>query len=556
MQVVDPAVDMEVAAFHPGGAHGRHTAKRFHLGLHIEFREASEARCAFGDGCELPLMSGRYVSYGLNPVVDGAVRAAVHRGGDTAAPIVAADDDMPHLQFADCVFQYRDQVEIAGVDQIGDVAVDEHLARLRSRDQIGGYAAVRAADPKGVGRLARFVPGEAGGIFRYSCRRPGLVARKEFAEFAHDRSPFRLAVPFGPGPYSGAAPHAIPRPGRGNRTTHRTRRAIGRPLAERAESQGRGRHWVTGMGKSSTLRTIWNPPIERTEGPVARAHVHAERKGTAMVDEAAGRPEPAYTMGYSEEFQRLLDRRRIETHAKHLLPHLEPGLGVLDLGCGPGNFAVGLAKAVHPGEMHGIDMEASQIDIARAAAEAGGHDNARFHVGNALELPFDDGRFDVVHCHAVIMHIPQTEAVLAEIRRVLKPGGIVACREMIGDSSFAEPDFGNLAHAWRTFERLLAANGGHPQMGKELRNRLHEAGFVDIESGASFEVFATPPDVAFFHGVVQDWFLSPPVVEAATKHGVATHQQFDAWRDSLEKWKAHPGAVGGLAWGEAVARNP
>ena len=80
-----------------------------------------------------------------------------------------------------------------------------------------------------------------------------------------------------------------------------------------------------------------------------------------------------YTMGYSDDFQKLLRRRNAQTSAAHLLPHLEPGMRVLDFGCGPGTISVGLAEAVSPGEFFGVDMEASQIEIAQAAAEAGGH---------------------------------------------------------------------------------------------------------------------------------------------------------------------------------------
>ena len=78
-----------------------------------------------------------------------------------------------------------------------------------------------------------------------------------------------------------------------------------------------------------------------------------------------------YTMGYNEEFQVMLNRRSAETHAAHLLPHLKSGMRVLDFGCGPGTISVGLAKAVEPGELHGIDMEESQVDMAQAAAAAG-----------------------------------------------------------------------------------------------------------------------------------------------------------------------------------------
>ena len=96
---------------------------------------------------------------------------------------------------------------------------------------------------------------------------------------------------------------------------------------------------------------------------------------------------------------------------------------VLDFGCGPGTISVGLAMAVDPGELHGIDMEKSQIGLARAAAEAGGHANATFHVGDVTDLPFEDGYFDAAHCHAVLMHVPDTADVLSEVKRVLKARG-------------------------------------------------------------------------------------------------------------------------------------
>ena len=183
-----------------------------------------------------------------------------------------------------------------------------------------------------------------------------------------------------------------------------------------------------------------------------------------------------YTMGYSDEFQQLLNRRSLQTHARHLLPHLKPGMRALDFGCGPGTLSVGLAKAVEPGEMHGIDMEASQIELARAASTAGGHANAVFHVGNALELPFEDNYFDVAHCHTVLMHIPDTQAILsAEAKRVLKPGGIIASRELIGGSCILRTQSAkNSTLHGSIFLRLLSARmAATPEMGKELKKCLH-----------------------------------------------------------------------------------
>ena len=262
----------------------------------------------------------------------------------------------------------------------------------------------------------------------------------------------------------------------------------------------------------------------------------------------------SYTMGYSEEFRQLLDRRSAETHARYLLPHLEPGHRVLDFGCGPGTISVGLARAVDPGELHGVDVEESQIELARAAAEAGGHRNAHFHVGDVTDLPFEDDFFDAAHCHAVLMHVPDTAAALAEVKRVLKPGGVVGAREMFVGASFLEPGGEAVDGAWTTFAKLLAANGGHPQMGRELKSAFIDAGFSDVRTGGSFDFFGSAADVAFLRAFIDDWFYSPEVIEAATKYGLATHEQLDEWREGLDEWARAEGACGGFAFGEVVAR--
>ena len=277
----------------------------------------------------------------------------------------------------------------------------------------------------------------------------------------------------------------------------------------------------------------------------------AIRERAAMSDQAS--QEPTYTMGYSDDFQQMLARRSVHTHAAHLLPHLKPGQRVLDFGCGPGTISVGLATAVEPGEIYGIDMEASQIDLARAAAQAGGHANATFHIGDVTDLPFDDDSFDIAHCHAVLMHVPDTQGALAEVKRVLKPGGLIASRESIISSSFLHPGDEDTAEAWATFARLLAGNGGHPDMGLELKANLMEAGFVDIQASGSFDFFGATEDVAFFHGFINDWFFSPKVTAAIVQFGLASQQQLDDWQTRIDEWKADTGAVGAIAFGEAIA---
>ncbi len=265
---------------------------------------------------------------------------------------------------------------------------------------------------------------------------------------------------------------------------------------------------------------------------------------------------PDYTMGFSEEFLQSLRRYTAQASAAYLLPYLRPGLRALDFGCGPGTISVGLAKAVAPGELHGVDMEESQIELARTVVEAGLQDNAFFHVADVTDLPFEDDFFDVAHCHNVLLHVPDTSAVLTEVKRVLKPGGIIGCREMICASSFTHPDFGVIRKAWDMMEDLLVADDGHPQMGKELKGHILDAGFANPRITASFDVYGTPEDVRFIYGLADLWFLSPEITEAAIKYGAATEELCKAIGVAYDRWRDHPGAICGVAFGEAVANKP
>ena len=265
---------------------------------------------------------------------------------------------------------------------------------------------------------------------------------------------------------------------------------------------------------------------------------------------------PYYTLGYKEEYIEFLNRRDVTTHAAHLLPLLKPGLRVLDFGCGPGTLTLGMAELVKPGEVHGIDMEESQIEMAKSSAEKGGHDNVLFQVGDVTDLPFEDDSFDVAHCHSVLMFVPDTLAALTEVKRVLKPGGVIASRETIMESSFLRPDLYSLNDIWLIYSNLVEFDEGHPEMGKDLKGRLLEAGFMDVRASASFGSFSTTEDVDFFRAFVSGWFLSEQIIETAIAYGATSEKQSDDVRRALEQWAGHPSAFGAIAYGEAIAYKP
>lgn len=261
-------------------------------------------------------------------------------------------------------------------------------------------------------------------------------------------------------------------------------------------------------------------------------------------------------MGYSDEMLSMLDRRSVSRNAPHLLPHLKPNMRVLDFGCGPGTISVGIADAVTPGELHGIDMEESQINLARNIAKAGVHSNTTFSVGDVTDLPFDDAYFDAVHGHAMLMHTPDIDAVLRELHRVLKPGGIISLRELISGSSFTEPHYGITNQIWDAFEQRLIANGGDPNLGKELKTYLHANGFTNVDSSASFESFSSPDDVEFSYQFLLGVFFDEGAMEVDIARGPATRETFEGWRKTVDQWRNDPDAYSAFAWGEAIGRKP
>jgi ubiquinone/menaquinone biosynthesis C-methylase UbiE len=101
-----------------------------------------------------------------------------------------------------------------------------------------------------------------------------------------------------------------------------------------------------------------------------------------------------------------------------------PGMKVLDLACGTGEPALSLANAVGAsGRVIATDLVPEMLEFARQNAVGRGLDNIEFRTADAEALPFVSGEFDRVTCRFGIMFFPDVRKAMAEIRRVLKPGG-------------------------------------------------------------------------------------------------------------------------------------
>ena len=266
--------------------------------------------------------------------------------------------------------------------------------------------------------------------------------------------------------------------------------------------------------------------------------------------------EPVYTLGYGEAINRFQARFAQQESVNFLVPHLEPGQRLLDVGSGTGHLSARLAAAVAPGVLHGIDIEPSQVDLARATCASQERGNTVFQVADATQLPFEDGYFDVVHLGGVLMHVPDTGRALEEVRRVLRPGGLVACRDLMLSSCFVHPELGMMRRSFEAFEDLLAADDGHPQIARDMKLHLHRAGFVDIDVSASFEIYSAPEELEFYHAIVKQWFLEGGVGDAAEQCGALSPEMLVKIGQLLEEWRREPGAVAGTAFGRATAVRP
>ena len=170
-------------------------------------------------------------------------------------------------------------------------------------------------------------------------------------------------------------------------------------------------------------------------------------------------------------------RRTAAQNAAFLLPHLGSGMRLLDCGCGPGAITLGLAEAVAPGEVVGIDITPERMDEARALAAERGCTNVRFEVADVYSLPFPDATFDAAFVHALLQHLPDPLGALREVRRVLKPGGVIGVADADLGGSLMAPMTPALDRALDLLANLRDHDGGSPHVGRRLRALLHDAGF-------------------------------------------------------------------------------
>ena len=250
-----------------------------------------------------------------------------------------------------------------------------------------------------------------------------------------------------------------------------------------------------------------------------------------------------YTHGHSAAVLSAHSRRGAADSAAYLLAHLRAGMDLLDVGCGPASITADLTERVAPGRVVALDAAAGALEAARATLrERRLSEQVEVTSGDVMALPFEDASFDVVHAHQVLQHLADPVGALAEMRRVTRPGGIVAVRDAVYSAMTWFPEPAGMEQ-WRSVYMATArANGGEPDAGSRLLSWARAAGFADASASASTWCYATPADRAWQS---QTWAqrcltsFGPRAVELGLADGADLETMAQAWRqwgDSEDAW--------------------
>ncbi len=248
--------------------------------------------------------------------------------------------------------------------------------------------------------------------------------------------------------------------------------------------------------------------------------------------------------------------RAAATVGDFFLPHLQPGMSLLDCGCGPGAITLSLAETVAPGHVVGIDLEPRMIERAIAAASERQIDNVRFEVANICDLPFPDGTFDALFTSAVLEHLSVPGQALQEMYRVLKPEGVVGIVNTDWGDPLISPSNDAVRQFFELFERGFKYHGGSLNRGRHLRYQMRQAGFDIADFSASYNNLTTPEVMQRAISGYVAWMDNLPLFDEAIELGWVDRATLDRMGAEMRRWSEHPEAFLALGRCRALGRKP
>ncbi|MGW7530952.1 class I SAM-dependent methyltransferase [Amycolatopsis sp. NPDC054798] len=176
-----------------------------------------------------------------------------------------------------------------------------------------------------------------------------------------------------------------------------------------------------------------------------------------------------YAPGYAQDALSMMNTRTASDRAAFAQHCFVPGSRVVDLGCGQGSITTTLAPACH---VIGIDIHHPLLPARTSTVD--------YLNATAYALPFATASIDAVFSHALFEHLANPAAALAEIRRVLRPGGHLAISTSDWSRAKIRPKTANVDAALRGHYLLRRRSGGDPFCGRTIATQIATAGFTNI----------------------------------------------------------------------------
>ena len=265
---------------------------------------------------------------------------------------------------------------------------------------------------------------------------------------------------------------------------------------------------------------------------------------------------PRYTHGHSETVVGSHRTRTAGNSAAYLLPLLQPGMRLLDIGSGPGSITADLAAILSEGTVTAVEINEDVIALTRAEIERRGLANVDYAVGDIHALDLPDDAFDVVHAHQVLQHVADPVQALREMVRVCRPGGIVAVRDADYAGFVWYPESDGLTRWLELYEHAARENGGEPDAGRRLLAWAREAGCTDVVATSSTWCYADDDSRAVWGSMWADRIVGTAIAGQLLASGAATREELEAIAESWRAWAADPDGWISLVHGELVIRVP
>lgn len=262
-----------------------------------------------------------------------------------------------------------------------------------------------------------------------------------------------------------------------------------------------------------------------------------------------------YTHGHHESVLRVHQWRTVANSAAFLLPYLAPDTKLLDVGCGPGTISAELSLSTPQGSVTAIDLSSDVIELAKREHSAADYPNLNFDTGDVYALNYPDNSFDIVYTHQVLQHLGKPIEALLEMKRVLRPGGIIAVRDADYGVFSWSPALAEFDAWMAIYQEVTRRNGATANGGRALKGWVSKAGFHSLEVSGSVWTFSTLKDRQWWGGAWAQRVLKSDFADQALKYGVADSAQLESISAAFMRWVADDEAVFFVPNYEVIARK-